>query len=210
MAENSTEIGNDMANKIRKIVLTGAAGSGKSTSMVYVKDQADWIEFVPEVATILLSGGFPTPDDRHSWNIEWQKSFQVAVAHTQIALEKIAEARAKAGGKRVILFDRGLLDGASFLAGGVGDLVRITKLSEQAMLDRYDTVIHLSSLALNDNEFNTSNPHRVEDLGRAKHLEDKTLAAWENHPNRHIVTDSSRHRGEIVLEIIKAELDKAS
>lgn len=193
-----------MGDKIHKLVLTGAPGAGKSTSLDYIRSQAlPGVMVVPEAATILLSGGYPVPDEENPWTEDWQWTFQEALMPTLLAQEKVYMERAKRLAKKVLIFDRGVIDGAAFLPNGVNDLIKITRTAEVDMLARYDQVIHLSSMNLSDDELVQGNPHRLRDHWRSQELEDKTLEAWKHHPNRQIISDSNRHRGEIILEMIQ-------
>jgi predicted ATPase len=174
---------------LQKIVLTGGPCGGKSTAIRRLRDVGAQAMFVPEVATILFSGGYPAPDERNKWSYEWQRTFQSAVSMTQISIEDELGRRAKECGATALILDRGLLDGASYLQGGVRELESMTGMSEQEMLERYDAVLHLPTGALLEGEQydTTSNPHRFEEAEEAIRLDGRIVKAWKNHPNRHTV-----------------------
>jgi len=171
-----------------KIVLTGGPSGGKTTLQRAISEQIPEAYCAPEVATILLSGGFPAPTKQHPWEEAWQRNFQIAVAAVQVALENITSQRAQHEGKRVAIFDRGLLDGAAYLSGEMRELEEITGQDEQAMLSNYDSVLHLTTSAAYAAYDKLSNPHRFEEATTALELDQRIMAAWENHPNR-IVLD---------------------
>jgi predicted ATPase len=179
---------------MRRIVLTGGPSGGKSTTIMEINRLLPEVYCAPEVATILLSGGFPAPNQDHPWSYDWQWKFQTAVAGTQLALEEISEQRARAESKRVIVYDRGLLDGASYLQFGVRDLETITQQTEQQMADRYDHVLHLPSSATRglDGYDKLSNPHRFEEAAEALALEKRVLEVWSKHADRQIIDGNNK------------------
>ncbi|HMT19056.1 MAG TPA: ATP-binding protein [Candidatus Saccharibacteria bacterium] len=192
-----------MSDKILRIVLTGAPCGGKSTTIKTLSKPHSDAYCAPEVASILLGGGYPAPDALHTWSQKWQNRFQSAVAMTQLALEKESEERARNTGARVIIYDRGLLDGASYLAGGIAELEKLSGMDEKEMLDRYDVVVHLPTIATkNENQYEKiSNSLRIEDVNEVLLLEQKVLDAWERHPNRHII--EREHAVDFINDIIK-------
>lgn len=61
-------------NAIRKIVITGGPCGGKTTVLnALKKDFNDRAVFVPEVATMLLSGGFPAPEKDLFLSEKWHR-----------------------------------------------------------------------------------------------------------------------------------------
>jgi predicted ATPase len=144
----------------RKIILTGGPSGGKTTLQQAISEQIPEAYCAPEVATILLSGGFPAPTEQHPWEETWQRNFQLAIAAGQVALEGITILRAQREGKRLTIYDRGLLDGAAYLPGGISELEEITGQDEQAMLNSYDTVLHLTTSAAHAAYDKLRNRHR--------------------------------------------------
>jgi hypothetical protein len=142
----------------------------------------------------LLGGGFPAPSKEHGWSYEWQKSFQLAVAATQIALEQVCDLRALNEGKHIIVYDRGLVDGASYLNGGIDELATLTGIAAADMLARYDKVLHLPTGATKGAGAydKHSNPHRFEEADEALKLEYRVREAWNAHANRHIIEGSTK------------------
>lgn len=179
--------------ELTRIVLTGGPSGGKSSAIRAFEEQyASQVYCTPEIATLLLSGGFPTPSEVNPWTRNWQNSFQRAVAHTQLGLEAVAEERALRDGQQAIVCDRGLLDGAAYLDGEVEELEELTGQTQAEMLGRYQAVIHLPTTALVAEYDRFSNPHRLEEAEEAIQLEAKTLEAWKAHPNRRIISEISK------------------
>ena len=175
-----------------RIVLTGGPSGGKSTLQRAISAQISEAYCAPEIATVLLSGGFPAPNEQHHWDEAWQRDFQTAVAASQQALEGISERRAIQEEKRLIIYDRGLLDGAAYLPGGVRELEEITGQNEQLMLSNYNAVIHLISSAAHNAYDKQSNPHRFEEATAAMELDARVMNAWDNHPNRIVLEEKDK------------------
>ncbi len=175
-----------------RIALSGGPSGGKSTLQRAVSEQIAEAYCAPEVATILLSGGFPAPTEQHPWEESWQRNFQLAVAAGQVALENITNQRAEHEGKRLIIYDRGLLDGAAYLPGGIPELEEITGQDEHAMLGNYDSVLHLTTSAAHSAYNKRSNPHRFEVAAAALELDQRIMAAWDNHPNRIVLDEPDK------------------
>lgn len=196
---------------IHKIVLTGGPSGGKSTLQRNIYEQIPEAYCAPEVATILLSGGFPAPNEQHPWEETWQRNFQLAVAASQVALENITNNRTHQESKRLTVYDRGLMDGAAYLPGGIRELEEITGQNEQAMLNNYSLVLHLNTSAAHNAYDKNSNPHRFEEAEAALKLDYRILEVWENHPNR-IVLDMPNKVERITqgLQIIRTLLESDS
>jgi predicted ATPase len=104
---------------MKKIVLTGGPCAGKTTVVEALrKEFAAQILVVPEVATMLLSSGFPVPGKDLQWSLEWQVAFESAVLPIQIQLERAYELKAAENGTPVLVCDRGRLDVAANIPGG--------------------------------------------------------------------------------------------
>lgn len=194
--------------KTHKIVLTGGPSGGKTTLQRAISEQIPEAYCAPEVATILLSGGFPSPTEQHPWEEAWQRDFQLAVATGQVALENITNRRAEHEGKRLIVYDRGLLDGASYLSGGIRELEEITGQDEQTMIDNYDSVLHLTTSAAFAAYDKLSNPYRFEEAAAALELDQQIMVAWTNHPNR-IILDNPEKAERVTqgLQVIRTLLE---
>ena len=171
---------------ITKIVLTGGPCGGKSTSLKAIREKfGEQVLVVPEVATILLSGGFPIPGQHVPFSPEWQHAFQAAVAQVQQSLEQAYELTAKAKGIRVLVCDRGLLDGAAYMPGGMGEFCQKFQIDQAEAHQRYAAVIHLESVATAQPELygKAGNESRYESLTEAQALELRSRKAWSDHPN---------------------------
>lgn len=164
-----------------QIVITGGPGCGKSTAVARQMALHGNILTVTEAATQVLRGGFPAITPERPWTQTWQNALQHAIAGHQIGLELLAQEDAQRRQKQSILQDRGLLDGAAYLEGGIAQLEDYLGMDKEQALGRYHTVIYLGSLA---RPYETlSNPHRFEEKARAQALAATVLEAWQDHPN---------------------------
>ena len=184
-----------MTNKIKSIVITGGPCSGKTTLIGILRGiYPDLAVFIPEAATLLLSGGWPPPTDDCP---RWKETFQAAVIAVQLNLEKTYQRIAKQQGKCLMICDRGLMDSEAYLRNAC----RKSNIDPQQALARYDRVIHLESLATAwPSEYEkkvSSNPCRYENLHQARALELATRHAWAKHPHHRIVLN-----GTDILDVV--------
>lgn len=194
---------------MQKIVLTGGPCAGKTTALKAIAEHfGDQVGFVPEVATMLLSGGWPMPGRDIDWTPEWRDAFQRAVATTQIELEAACTLRAQQHGQVVLVTDRGLMDGAAYHET-TDAFLESTGLGAAATLLRYDAVIHLESLAVAEASLYSqgNNASRFESLDEAAQLEAATRRAWRGHA-RHLIIGGAdlQHKIRTAIEIIEQHL----
>lgn len=172
-----------------KIVITGGPCAGK-TSVINALKQAlgERAMFLPEVATMLLSGGFPQPGRDVEWSETWADEFQRAVCSTQTSLENLASHEARKAGIEIIICDRGLMDGAAY-AGGVERFCPLVGIDHRSTLERYEMVIHLESMATAKPDLysSESNSCRYESLEEAQALEMRTRQAWWWHSRNYFI-----------------------
>lgn len=194
---------------MQKIVLTGGPCAGKTTILAAVADHfGNQVGFVPEVATMLLSSGWPMPGRDIDWTPEWRDAFQRAVAATQIELETAYTLRAQQHGQLILVTDRGLMDGAAYHAT-TDEFLESTGLDSGAALLRYDAVIHLESLAVAQASLYSqgNNVNRFESLEEAVQRETATRRAWSGHA-RHLIVGGAdlEHKLRTTIEIIEQAL----
>jgi predicted ATPase len=189
---------------VKKIVLTGGPCSGKTTILQALREEfADSIVVVPEAATLLLANGFPIPGKHLVWSLQWQASLQEAILPLQQALEKAYALVAAQLGSRLIVCDRGTMDGAAYTPGGALEFCRTYSLDLHQVLAGYEAIIHLESLATAAPEKygKDGNLSRFETLAEAQRLEHATRAAWARHP-RHFVIDGRTAFDSKVAEVL--------
>lgn len=187
-----------------KIVLTGGPSAGKTVVADTILHQfRDRVAVVPECASILFKGGFPrgtTPSQ-----ITHQ---QKAIYHVQVELEAVIEEQNPG---KLIVCDRGTLDGLAYWPEGHGDFFKQLKTTLHDEIKRYDFVFHLESAATS--HFDRSNPVRTEGPQIAHELDHKIKAIWASHPKRIVIKDAHffsekiAHVLDVVREILMTQGD---
>ena len=162
-----------------KIVLTGAPGSGKST-IARELDRRHPGRFivVPEAAT-----QYYTALGRR-WNqldIEQQREAQRGIYRLQIAQE---ERLAALHPDRVMLLDRGTIDGSAYWPDGPAAYWTDLGTTEDAEFARYSQVIVLETAAvIGVYDGHASNDVRFEGAAEAIENARKLAALWAGHAN---------------------------
>ena len=175
--------------RIPRLVLTGGPCGGKSTALAILSQKLPEYGItpimVPEVPTLVFSSGVKVQDMVANWtrNLAFQKQLIV----TQLAIEKNWEefARMQLGDQKVLICDRGAMDGAAYMDKSafekmVEDMgMRIVDLRD----GRYDAVFHLVTAANGAEKFYTlgNNTARHETPEQARVLDGKTANAWNGH-----------------------------
>lgn len=165
---------------IKRIVLTGGPCSGKSVLMAQLKKEfGAAVHCVPEVATILIAqvGIQPSPEALAA------RRFQRVVARVQRSFEEASADQALRDGKRALLLDRGLMDNAAYLQGGVPELMGVLQSQADHEFGQYDAVIWLcpppEEVYARDR---TNNPARAESYPEAVSRGVRVREAWADHP----------------------------
>jgi predicted ATPase len=173
-----------------RVVLTGGPGGGKTTAAdLYRRELGPAVTVVPEAATLLYAGGFPRPIDPAA-----RRAAQLAIYHVQRGLEDIQAVREP---ERILLCDRGTLDGAAYWPGEPAGFFAAVDSSAEAELARYDAVLFFESAAVGGLHADSSNPWRVESMVEAAALDARLRAIWERHPRFALV----RHEDSFLAKI---------
>lgn len=163
-------------SKCCKIVLTGGPGGGKTTAAdLYRREIGDDVVIVPEAATILYLGGFPRAGE-----VEVRKATQRAIYQVQLNLEDAQSAHFKS---RVLLCDRGTVDGAAYWPGLESEFFVHIGTTLEKELSRYDAVIFFETAAVGDISIEGGNPARIESNSQAVIIDQKLRKLWSKHPN---------------------------
>ena len=193
------------------VVLTGGPCAGKTTVL-----ESLWKTFgyriitLPEMATYLLKVGiYPPPNP---WSQEWQDGFQKVIISSQLSAEEIAIANCAIDQDiRVVVCDRGILDGAAYVPGGPEEFCKKFNCpAVNVVCSRYDLVIHLESLTtINPDlylKLKDTNPQRFESLDEARMREYAVRDAWKDHRHRIHLAGEISETNRIVTGIIKSIL----
>jgi len=164
---------------LQKIVLTGAPGSGKTTiARTLAEARPDSYLHVPEAATQTYTALMTRWDKLDDAG---RRDAQLRIYTLQISQEAASIEQARG---RVILLDRGTIDGAAYWPDGPERYWETLQSSHARELSRYDLVLMLESVAaLGQYDGDKSNSTRFESaqesLENAKVLE----KLWNPHPN---------------------------
>lgn len=185
---------------MKKIVITGGPGAGKTAALEMARIRfGEQVFVLPEAATILFHGGFPRKSTGPA-----KKASQRSIYHIQRELEAVAVAESKSS---VILCDRGTVDSLAYWPGEPDEFWNDVGSSLDKEYSRYDLVIHLRTPTL-DHGYNHQNPYRVESAIEAKIIDEKIALVWRNHPN--VITIESEidfvSKVTKVMEILAKEI----
>jgi predicted ATPase len=189
--------------KRRRIVLTGGPGGGKTTAADLLRRElGSRVVIVPEAATILFAGGFPRAEQDDA-----NRAAQSAIFHVQRNLENVQSALYP---DRVLLCDRGTVDGAAYWHDGQDAFFRLQGTSLEAELSRYDAVVFFETAAVAGLSIEGGNPVRNESTDRAVELDGKLRALWSRHPRFTLIPHSHSFLEKIVgaLGILQRLVDE--
>jgi predicted ATPase len=192
----------DKTVMVPRVVLTGGPCAGKTSCLRAVRERfGEEVITVPETATLLLGSGFPPPGhERIPCSVdEWIPAFQGAILSIQQQVEASVERLARSCRVRLIVCDRGVLDGAAYWLGGREAFLHHFGLSLKECFARYRKVLHLQSLAESHPELYgpAGNASRYECLADALGVERAVRAAWEGHPGLMLIAGASDPQAKI-------------
>ena len=198
-----------------RIVLTGGPGAGKTTVAAALADApalAAWREGVGGV-TLVAEAATQVYGRRNTrWDrldLAGRREVQREIYRFQRAQEDAAAARACDAGHRVLLLDRGTLDGAAYWPEGPADYWREMSTSEADELARYDAVVLLESAAALGNHLydgDASNAVRFEDAAGALASGRLLASLWADHPRRRLVA-AAEHLAD-KIEATRQEVER--
>ncbi len=168
-----------------RIALTGGPGGGKTTAAdLFRREVGEKVVVVPETATMLFTGGFPRVGEPSA-----RAATQQAIFHAQVAIEDVQGARYPG---RVLLCDRGTVDGAAFWPEAAAQgFFETLGTSLERELARYDAVIFFESAAVGDFSIEGGNPARTETNEEARRLDMRLRELWSHHPDFHFIPHSA-------------------
>jgi predicted ATPase len=170
---------------MRRIAITGGPGGGKSTVAAALgRELSGRVVVVPEVATHLLGGFFPRIADADE-----RRAVQRAIYHVQLELEAVH--RSRAGNDTVLVFDRGLLDGAAYWPEGADAFFAALGADAATARARYDAVVFLETAAVGGLAIASNNTARTEALEDAVRVDTRLREVWSPHPAFHFVGHSA-------------------
>lgn len=182
--------------KCCRVVLTGGPGGGKTTAAdLFRRELGEQVVVVPEAATILYKGGFPREGSKGV-----REATQRAIYQTQINLED-AQFANYAG--RVLLCDRGTIDGSVYWPDGPDDFFKHINSTLEKQLERYDAVLFFETAAVGGISIEGGNPMRIESLNEALEIDKKLKALWSKHPNFVFVPHSNSFIKKVNIGLVE-------
>jgi predicted ATPase len=189
-----------------RIVLTGGPGSGKTVISARIAQlHPDRFVLVPEAATQVYDA-LQTRWDK--LDVAGRRDVQRKIYQLQVNQE---DRTAQSNPGKILLLDRGTIDGAAYWPEGPEDYWRDVGSTLESELIRYDGVIWLeTSAALGLYDGDASNFCRFEDAQSAIDSGKLLLNLWGGHPNlRHVGAFAEIEEKILaVQEILQANLEK--
>lgn len=201
---------------IKRIVITGGPCAGKTSAIPLLRkrltEEGYNVIVLSETATELISGGIAP------WTLESRTDFQRTLYRLQRSREEIYNSSLpflNDQQKIIILFDRGLLDGETYIsAEDFADIMSEHHDTRDSVYARYDAVIHMESLAKSgEGLFNgkkDNNPVRIENMEEASMLDDRIKETWSGHHSYYFIGNeaSFSKKFDRLFSVIKAEIEK--
>ena len=193
------------------VCLIGGPASGKSSVLKAIRRSfsGDEVIIVREAASYLLHRGFPRPDgtDEKLW------AFQDAIIARQFRLEDAARARARRMKIPIVVCDRGMLDTAAYLKGGLPEFEGRYQMTSRDVYRRYDLVVELATVATVPELYardQKSSLHLSEDIHKALQLAQKTSELWQQHPRHwHVdLKDTVEEKCAVVIGRLRNMIEK--
>ncbi len=168
----------------KMIVFTGGPASGKTTALSMLKEEYGTdIEIAKEAATLIYGGGFPRNDSNERTIYHAQRIIYFATKELEGLAQEINPTA------KLVLCDRGSIDGAVYWPYGQKDFFKTLKTSIEEEYARYYAIIHMS--LPREEKFYQNTNVRTETLARAIEVEEDILKLWKKHP-RHIVIPANK------------------
>jgi hypothetical protein len=200
---------------MKTLLVTGGPSSGKTEFLERVWEVFDdRVMLVPEAPTYLLRElGWPMPPHDGTPERVWE--WQYAIYRQAHVLETVYAKQALVSGAELLICDRGVLDGAAYVDGGMEAFrfhLNIGQVADE--MRRYDRGIFLESVArLGQYTREEGNAHRLEDdPSDVVVLCDRTWRVYQDHPDiERLVASSEGTRPKIRrgMQIVRQMLGDA-
>ncbi len=180
-------------------MLTGGPGAGKTAVLEIVRHAAGpGVVVLPESASIVFGGGFPRRTSTAS-----RAAAQRAIFHVQRELETVATVE---DGARVVLCDRGTIDGLAYSPEPAEHFFRGVGSSQAQELARYAAVIHLE-VPSREQGYRSAGL-RVESAEEAAVIDKRIADAWSPHPRRFFVPSTANFiaKAARVMQLVSDEI----
>lgn len=192
----------ELLRKIPAIVLAGGPASGKDGVIDALKPEFSKVLFVPEVASIVIGQLGITTDETELSNARRQR----AIYQTQAVFEASSADFAARRRYEGVVFNRGTIDGAGYLKGGVEDFEHLLHTSRQAEYARYGKVIFLGmpSQEVFEKHCHNNPVRREHSYAEAVAVSERSRIVWQYHAG-YVYIPSTR-RWEEKVEQVRREI----
>ena len=199
--ERDAAVGGDLP---LKIVLTGGPGAGKTTVVTQLATAPEWADWRDEIGGVTAVPEAAT-QAYAARNTRWdrlddtgRRDVQRAIYELQVEQEaRLAEA-ARAAGHRVLLLDRGTIDGSAYWPDGPVAYWQALGSELADELARYAGVILLeTAAAIGAYDGDATNAVRFEDADGAIESGRQLDRLWELHPHRTCVEAAQDFRDKV-------------
>jgi predicted ATPase len=185
-------------HRVKFVVLTGGPGGGKTAILEMARRYfCRHVVLLPESASIVFSGGFPRIGSE-----EGRRAAQHAIFAVQREMERLAASLDDAA---VILCDRGTIDGLAYWPGTSRAFFSQHESTMHDELARYAAVIHVEPAGPESYERAGT---RVESFEEAKKIDARIRLAWDRHPLRYVISNSTNFldKATLALELIRSQV----
>ena len=136
-----------------------------------------------------------------------KKATQYTIYNVQRSLENIVRHQHP---NKVLLCDRGTIDGAAYWPEGEDSFYESFKISREEEYKRYDAVIFFESAAVGGDSIEGCNPIRTESMKEAIALNEKLKNIWCHHPNFHLIPHNKSFFKKIssAIKLLQEMLEK--
>lgn len=185
-----------MSGRLPRIVVTGAPGSGKTTTVNTLrKELGHLILCAPEVATPLITQLGITPDT--PWKeLPAHPRFQEAMHDIQKTLEDLSDEVARQTGRKAVLLDKSRIEMAAHIlnseisvAEGREFYKKMFSRTVEDVYRDYDLVLFLElpEEKIFD-EIRANNPARPSSYAGQQIIGERVREVWKDHPNFRIIS----------------------
>lgn len=177
-----------LPKRIPHLVLTGGPCSGKSSIVKILRREiGKLVHCVPEVATIVIREVDVRPPVNDSVGM---RKFQRTVYRVQRGFETISDTQAIQDGKKALLTDRGTVDGAAYMDGGLKEFEKVCRTTTKHEFAQYDRVLCLATPPRAIYEAQKGNNEaRSETYEQALAVGERIKKVWSGHPNFRFIKD---------------------
>ncbi len=187
------------------IALTGAPNSGKTSTVDFLQKKFEEIGYkvicIPEIAEVLLKKGI-SPNFCGS-----QEKFQEALFSMQLKIENDCFEQIENDKKVVVLIDRSLLDGGTFISDrDFNYIMEKNNLSKEEIYKRYDMILFLeSSVTLGEYDQYANNSFRFHNKEETLEIQEKTHKMFKGMNNCYFFefTEDIKEKQDKIWQLIQ-------